>query len=249
MEVYPLSEGAFTIGHDKVFTPFDIEKDVLEVRPRGSLLVEVQPFLVVRDADLILLDTGLGFSDAGGHLQVHSALRRLGYEPEDITRVLMSHLHKDHAGGLLYKDNSGNLRPSFPNALHSIARKEWDFAVETGPLSYHPNDFLALEEQARIEWLWGEGGIVDTGIYWEHTGGHSKEHIVFRIEGDGGQTIFYGGDEAPQLKQMKMQYIARYDYDGRRAMELRKGWMQEGKAAGWEALFYHDIKTPTAKLG
>lgn len=65
MKIIPLSEGSFTIDHTKIFLPFEPAKDDLQQRPRGSLLVEIQPFLVETKKDLILLDTGLGFSEHG----------------------------------------------------------------------------------------------------------------------------------------------------------------------------------------
>jgi hypothetical protein len=60
--------------------------------------------------------------------------------------------------------------------------------------------------------------------------------------------IFFGGDIAPQLKQMKMRYIAKYDYDGKKAMALRKQYAEEGHREGWKFLFYHDVKTPVSIL-
>ena len=61
----PLSEGSFTIDHSKVFIPFDPATDSMQQRSKGSLLVEIQPFLVETSRDLILLDAGLGFSKHG----------------------------------------------------------------------------------------------------------------------------------------------------------------------------------------
>jgi len=65
---------------------------------------------------------------------------------------------------------------------------------------------------------------------------------------DGAEKIFYGGDEAPQLKQMLTRYVARYDFDGRKAMELRQRYAEEGRAEHWKFLFYHDVKNPVAEL-
>ncbi|RYG54838.1 MAG: MBL fold metallo-hydrolase, partial [Chitinophagaceae bacterium] len=118
--ILPLSEGVFTIGHDKLFLPFDQEADELNERSRGSLLVEIQPFLIELGNELILLDTGLGFANESGQLQIHQNIRNCGYEPSDITKVLLSHLHKDHAGGVAFKDKKGKLQPSFPEALYYI---------------------------------------------------------------------------------------------------------------------------------
>ena len=61
MRIVPLSEGAFTIDKTKEFIPFDPDKDDLQKRTTGSLLVEIQPFLVITEKDVLLLDTGLGF--------------------------------------------------------------------------------------------------------------------------------------------------------------------------------------------
>ena len=118
MKIFPLSEGSFTIDQTKVFIPFDVRSDNLNERPRGSLLVEIQPFLVVTDNDVILFDSGLGYSKHGV-LQIIENLASAGFSSSDVTKVLMSHLHRDHAGGLIIKDTfSKKLFLTFPNANH-----------------------------------------------------------------------------------------------------------------------------------
>src|SRR5579885_1684354 len=112
MKIIPLSEGAFTIDKTKLFVPFDTEKDDLQQRPIGSLLVEVQPFAIVSTEDVLVLDAGLGF-EIDGELQIHRNLRAAGVDPGNVTRVLMSHLHKDHAGGMSRAGASGVREPSF----------------------------------------------------------------------------------------------------------------------------------------
>ena len=99
MRIIPLSEGSFTIDKTKLFVPFDENKDELQERSKGSLLVEVQPFVVVTSKDVLLLDTGLGFSQ-NGKMQIHQNMINAGIDPSSITKVLLSHLHKDHAGGV-----------------------------------------------------------------------------------------------------------------------------------------------------
>ncbi len=236
--IHPLSEGDFTIGFDKVFVPFDDDVDRLEDRPSGSLLVEIQPFLIETDEDLILLDTGLGFATETGEMQQHKLLREKGYEIDDVTKVLLSHLHKDHAGGILWAD-----APSYPEATYYIYRPEWDYAVSQDGVSYEKALFERLSDTGQIAWLTEQSGQITDDIYYEHSGGHSPEHIVYRIEAEN-RTLFYGGDEAPQSKQMKTKYIAKYDYDGRRALELREEYLQRGIEGDWTFLFYHDTKSP-----
>ena len=50
------------------------------------------------------------------------------------------------------------------------------------------------------------------------------------------EKIFFGGDEAPQLKQMKIKYVAKYDYDGKKAMALREQYAEQGRKEGWQFL-------------
>jgi glyoxylase-like metal-dependent hydrolase (beta-lactamase superfamily II) len=245
-KIHPLSEGEFTIGHDKNFIPFNSSIDELTDRPTGSLHVEVQPFLVVTDKDVIVLDTGLGFKDENGIMQIHGNLRKHGYEPSQVTKVLLSHLHKDHAGGVVFEDN-GVVNTTFPNADYYIYRAEADFALKTGYPSYHTKEIEPLLGSSQVKWLEGEKGTIDGYIHFTHSGAHCPQHIVFLID-DGENKVFYGGDEAPQLKQMKIKYVAKYDYDGKKAMQLREEYATQGHAEGWEFLFYHDVKTPIAKL-
>ncbi|MEI9935558.1 MAG: hypothetical protein WDM71_12090 [Ferruginibacter sp.] len=86
-------------------------------------------------------------------------------------------------------------------------------------------------------------GIIDGYIKYEVTGAHSPYHQVFWIEEEN-EIVFFGGDVAPQLQQMKNRFIAKYDFDGKKCMELRQQWWQQGEKEKWIFLFYHDIKTP-----
>lgn len=241
MKIIPLSEGSFTIDKTKVFVPFKEDEHELNERPAGSLLVEVQPFAVVTSRDVLLLDTGLGFS-YNGMLQIHKNLQQNGIEPAQVTKVLMSHLHKDHAGGVSQRDKLGHYSLAFPNARYYVQAKELDYAFETGFPSFVTDEIDILQNNGKVEVLDGDG-VIDGYIKYQVTGGHSPFHQVFWIEEDG-EVVFYGGDEAPQLGQMKRRFTAKYDYDGKRANELREQWWKQGTEENWTFLFYHDVKTP-----
>lgn len=248
MKIIPLSEGAFTIDATKQFIPFDTTKDDLQQRPVGSLLVEIQPFAVITSKDIILLDTGLGFSNPDGTLQIHQNLMDNDINPMDVTKVLMSHLHKDHSGGVSKEDKVLQQKfISFPNAAYYVNRDEYDFALAKGKPSYTPNEFEILGHAGNIVFTQGDGLI---GGYIRHqvSGAHCPYHQVFWIEEDG-ETVFFGADVAPQLQQMKNRFIAKYDYDGKKCMELRQQWWKQGEEEKWTFLFYHDIKTPVFSFG
>ena len=245
MKIIPLSEGAFTIDKTKLFVPFDTGKDDLQQRATGSLLVEVQPFAVVTSEDILLLDTGLGFEQEGV-LQLHKNLMDAGISPSTVTKVLMSHLHKDHAGGISKKDEqTGKHEIAFPNATYYVQQQELAFALEKGLPSYIPAELECLQTASNVHLLNGSG-VIDGYIKYEVTAGHSPFHQVFWIA-DAGEKIFFGGDDAPQLGQMKNKFVAKYDYDGKKCMQLRQQWWKQGEAENWTFLFYHDIKTPIYK--
>ncbi len=195
MKIIPLSEGAFTIDKTKRFVPFDLATDDLQQRPAGSLLVEVQPFAVVTSEDILVLDTGLGFKQ-DGVLQLHRNLRNAGIDPADVTKVLMSHLHKDHAGGIGgdCSDATGEVTAasaelSFPNATYYVQRRELEYAFEKGPSSYIPQELECLKHSPRVVLLDGDG-VLDGYIKHTVTGAHCPWHQVFWIV-DGGETVFF----------------------------------------------------------
>jgi glyoxylase-like metal-dependent hydrolase (beta-lactamase superfamily II) len=248
MQIIPLSEGTFTIDQSKQFVPFSKGADSIGERSAGSLLVEVQPFVVITEKDTLLLDTGLGFTEPDGSLQIHHNLVRAGVNPMDVTKVLLTHLHKDHAGGIGVEQPMIHLyQLSFPNAIYYVQQKELTFAFDTGFPSFIPKELEILRKTDRLVLLDGPG-LLDGYIEYAPSGGHSPFHQVYWIR-ENNQTIFFGGDEAPQYHQMKNRFVAKYDYDGKKAMEMRQAWWAQGQKEGWSFLFYHDVKSPVVQAG
>ena len=245
MQIIPLSEGPFTIDKSKVFVPFEAGKDDLQSRNAGSLLVEIQPFVVVTSKDVLLLDTGLGFSTAG-KLQVYQNLESNSLDFNKVTKVLLTHLHKDHAGGVSLEDKLGHYSIAFPNAKYYVQKREIDYAYEVGFPSYMIDEIGMLSNHPNVVLLQEDDGYIDDYIHYQVSGGHCPFHQVFWIEEEN-EIIFFGGDVAPQLQQMKRRFAAKYDFDGKKSMELREQWWQQGQQNGWTFLFYHDTKTPLFK--
>lgn len=245
MKIIPLSEGTFTIDKTKLFVPFDEAAHNLQDRPVGSLLVEIQPFLIITEKDILLIDTGLGF-EKNGRLQLHQNIMDAGVDPSSITKVLMSHLHKDHAGGVGVEREGLGGRLAFPTATYYVQQTELAFAFEKGFPSYITEELTCLQNSSQVVLLDGNG-VIDDYISYEITGAHSPHHQVFWIK-ENDEIIFFGGDDAPQLQQMKHRFVAKYDFDGKKAMELRREWWEKGQQEKWTFLFYHDVKNPIWKF-
>ena len=242
MRIIPLSEGTFTVDKTKLFVPFNEQEHQLQNRPSGSLLVEIQPFVIIaQSGEVVLLDTGLGFTN-NGKLQLHQNLFNCGIDPARVTKVLLSHLHKDHSGGVSEETPDHAHELSFPNAKYFIQERELNFAFEKGFPSFILDDLGALKQSTQVVLLKDDKGMIGDHISYEVTGAHSPYHQVFWINDQ--EIIFFGGDDAPQLQQMKHRFVAKYDYDGKKAMELRKLWWDRGQKEHWTFLFYHDVKNP-----
>jgi glyoxylase-like metal-dependent hydrolase (beta-lactamase superfamily II) len=235
MQIYTLGEGSYSVDATKKFIPFDPLIDNFRDRP-ASLFIHVNPFLIKTAGDLILLDSGLGFKDTQGGLWLHRHIRSAGFGPSEVTLVLMSHLHYDHSGGLVM-ERDGKLVPSFPQALHVVQKGEWEFALSGKSSSYHKEIFEALQHTVELKLVEGTGEL-KPGIQYGLSGGHCPFHQVFWLT-DGGDKAFFGGDELPEPEQLIRKFIAKYDYDGRKAMELRDEYGKKAAAEGWTCLFYH----------
>lgn len=235
MKIIPLNEGAFAVDKQKNFTPIEPDEKI-----EDTLKMAVCPFLIVLDNDVILLDAGLGFETDGVPI-IKKMLQQNGYEPEQVTKVLLSHLHKDHCEGLGYfKD--GKFEPNFKNATHYIQEKELEYALsQKESHSFNQEVLEQLKTLPNVEWMQEETGNITENIRFERTGGHSPFHQAFWIT-ENEETAFYGADNLPQKFYLKFHVAYKTDDDGKKAMALREIWEKTGKEEHWTVLFYHDLK-------
>ncbi|WP_411272924.1 MBL fold metallo-hydrolase [Daejeonella sp.] len=245
MKALALNEGSFSVDISKTFLPFDPAIHNPKDRP-ASLFIYVQPFLIETQNELIILDTGLGFRNGEDQLIIHENIRKAGFQPEDVNLVLMSHLHFDHSGGMINKMGN-DVSLSFPNAEYIIQRGEWEAAYSKPSRSYKTEIFDFMQRSGSVHFVEGSGKLSET-ISYELTGGHCEYHQVFLIKEDN-QTIFFGGDILPEPEQLLRKFMAKYDFDGRRAMELRQEYGVKAAEGNWECLFYHAKSKAISKVG
>lgn len=244
MQVFSLYEGSYSVDSSKKFIPFDPSKDDPKDR-KGSLFIHIHPFLVQTAKDLILLDTGLGYRDEQENLILHNNIKKAGFEPQDVNIVLMSHLHQDHAGGMVFEKN-GKLQLAFPEAEYIVSRGEWETGYSGTSSSYKTAVFDVLQRSGNLQLVEGNGRVNDT-IAYEHSGGHTEFHQVFHIS-ENDAHYFFGGDELPEPEQLLRKFVAKYDFDGKKAMHLREDYGNRAAAEGWICLFYHSTKAPFGKV-
>lgn len=238
---FALSEGIYTVGLDKKFIPFDQQKDRIEDR-KGTLLVHIQPFVVYAHHEWVLVDAGLGFIKEDS-FHIYQNLQKIGLSYTDIKKVLLSHLHFDHANGAI-SDTGETL---FPNAEYFVQAGEYFHAISQVSKSYKKEQLEHLYRTGQLHLLSEPRGSVSSYIHYEVSGGHTQYHQVFWIE-SAENTYFYGGDVLPSGGQINRKFMAKYDYDGKKAMQDRIYYAQQIASEGLTALFYHSDKLQGAKL-
>jgi glyoxylase-like metal-dependent hydrolase (beta-lactamase superfamily II) len=201
-EVIPLCDGWAPLPLGEELPGVEVDWDAERSRFRwafreddsASWAWHIHSFLVRHRAGLVLVDTGIGSFgrppyDVAG--RIDEELRAAGASREDVTDVVLTHLHADHSGGACFPDGS----PRFPNARHHVHPDDWRFFGEERT----PEDFtgrFALEavERAGLLDLDPADHEVGLGLRVEHAPGHTPGHRVVRVEGGESETLLLTGD-------------------------------------------------------
>ena len=237
MQIIPLKEGNFSTNKTKDFTLLTEEnKDLLK-----GIKMSVTPFLVVTEKDIILLDAGIGWKNEIGNTVIFEILEKENIRPDQVTKILLSHLHKDHIETTITRTEKG-FEATYPNAEIYIQERELAFALENR--NSHSFDFDTLEKLIQLEnivWMNEDKGSITEEISFEVVGGHTPFMQVFWIR-EGHETIFYGADNLPQESYLKYHLAYKSDFNGRKAMDLRIRWAKEAAEKKWKVLLYHDLE-------
>jgi glyoxylase-like metal-dependent hydrolase (beta-lactamase superfamily II) len=259
-EIFSIVENSFKIDGGAMFgvVPKIIWQKFNPPDHNNLVKLDINLLLIKTDGENILIDAGIG--DALSERQrkifgVESAsglkkrLSELDLTPEDINLVILTHLHADHAGGVIRLDKEGRKIPRFPNARHVVQIKEWEEAMhpdERTSVTYFTSNLKILEQEKLLELIDGEDEVA-TGIRLVNTGGHTPGHQAVLIE-DGKNKILWAGDIIPSTHHLKIPYVASVDLFPRETMEQKRKFLQMCLDDGWTLAFDHDLKVKLGKL-
>ena len=214
--------------------------------------------LLVEHSDaLILIDNGVGNKESDkfhsiygvenapvgtvGPTQLESALAEAGFSPGDVTMVINSHLHFDHAGGNTTRDERGAIVLSFPNARYVVRKGEWEWAHranERTSASYFPHNFDPLSNAGRLELVDSDVELL-AGVQLRHAPGHTPHHQGILIT-SGAERLFYAADLAPTVAHVPLPWIMGYDVEPLVTLETKRRLWAEAASEGWTVMFEHD---------
>jgi glyoxylase-like metal-dependent hydrolase (beta-lactamase superfamily II) len=232
-------------------------------------------------SEKILIETGIGekWSEKEAAMYgifrekpfAQTLLERTGCTTDDITIVVNTHLHFDHAGGntvisdfgLRIADsaanpgdapartlNCPNCVPQFRNASYMVSRSEFEHARnphERDRASYLPKNWEPLVESGQLELKPDEYEVVD-GLRMQTIRGHSQTMQTWRLDRDG-RTVYGFADLIPTRNHLALPWIMGYDLYPTETLEFKKKILPTAIEAKWLCLFYHDTSPELCRIG
>ncbi len=210
----------------------------------------------------ILIDTGLGqkwnakLADIYGvdnsTLKLETSLQDHGLSTEDITDVLFTHLHFDHAGGATKKIDS--VVPTFANARYAVQKRHLEWArdpSEKDRASFMSQDFDALEREGVLDTIDGDGEWIP-GIELILSHGHTPfmqlPHI-FGVDAEGkDEHLLYCADLIPTAAHVPVPWIMAYDNHAVATLKEKKGLLPRAVAEDWILFYEHDPDGPASRV-
>ena len=206
----------------------------------------------------ILVDCGLPFNTDDKFNKIYAvdhseyslqkSLSDLGLAPEDITDVIVTHLHFDHAGALSKLEGSNRV-PMFPNATIHIQKEHWKHALnptERDQASFIIDTYRFLEDSPNLNLIDGPGELFP-GIHLEVINGHTPFQQMVRIT-DGVDTVLYTADLIPTASHIPLPYIMGYDLNPLKTLQEKKAVLPRAVEEGWTLVFEHDPFHPMSKV-
>ena len=206
----------------------------------------------------ILIETGIGNKNSSKFVKMFcieqsifplkEELKSFGYELEDITHVILTHLHFDHAGGATCNvDNK--ILPTFPNAKYIISKSNWEAALNPNPkdrASYLHENFIPLKEFDQLILVDDDQEILE-GISGLTVHGHTTGQQLIKITVDN-ESLVFCSDLIPLKSHLKIPWIMGYDLNAMKTLEEKSTFLTEAAEKNWLLFFYHDPKTIAVKI-
>ena len=261
-ELTPLLDRRFRLDGGAMFgvVPKTLWQKRAPADERNTIEMAMRPLLVrPPSGPLMIIDAGAGNKmdpklqeiygfEREEHLD--ATLAAAGASVDDISIVLASHLHFDHAGGFTTREAGGRIVPRFPNARYVINRGEWDDAThphERNRASYFAENYVPLQDAGIVDFMDGDGEVIP-GVRVRRTGGHTRWHQIVYIE-SGGKTAVFTADLMPTTAHVDVPWIMAYDLYPMETLEFKRAFVKEAVEREYLIFFEHDPNVAAGYIG
>lgn len=267
MKLYTVNSGYFKLDGGAMFgvVPKSIWQKINPPDERNLCSWAMRCMLIEVGDRLILVDNGIGnkqdekfFSHyhLHGEDSISSSLKKLGFSENDITDVFLSHLHFDHCGGSVKKEN-GKLALSFPNANYWSNREQWDWAVNPNDrekASFLKENIIPIQESGRLKFIDvpngarnGELGIFSPEISVLCVYGHTEAMMIPLVKYKG-RTVAFMADLLPSHGHIPIPYVMAYDMFPLTTLQEKKSFLQTAVDNNYILFFEHDPEHECCEL-
>ena len=221
--------------------------------------ISMRSLLVVDGERKVLFDNGIGdkqdhkfFSHyyLYGEETLESSLSGLNLKPEDITDMVLTHLHFDHCGGSIkYSPDGSKLLPVFPDARYWVSRPQWDLAQKPNKLegaSFLEENFNPIKANGQLELFEGELELtpnIQLRLFNGHTMGQAVALVYYN-----GETIVNAADLIPLAGNISMSWVCGYDTQPLVSLDEKADFLKESLYNNYIYYFYHDLETECVTL-
>ena len=229
-EIYSVVTGTIRLDGGAMFgtVPKVLWEKVADVDELNRILLTTRTLLAVDRSQrrVILVDTGCGTKWASEQADryiirydpdaIRDALKSIELSPEDVTDVVITHLHFDHDGGLTewFDDPGGPTSLCYPRARHWIHRVHWEHANRPNHrdrASFLAEDFLALGDAGVLRFVEGDHPEPPFGgVEWFVSHGHTPGQLL-PIFGTGPERLLFIGDLVPTVAHLRLGWVMAYD--------------------------------------
>lgn len=240
------------------------------IQPNENHMVPsaTRSLLIESDAGLILVDTGNGdklspkersrYGFDGRTDRLVGELAQVGYRPEDVNIVILTHFHADHAGGATRWDTPnhtpGTVIPTFPNARYigqRIDLAEASFPNERTQATFHAHNWLPLIEREQLEIVDGPQQVA-TGVRTDIAPGHTAalQMVWVESEGDNGEeSLLFLGDACSWASHMdRLAWVPAFDIYPQTSIETKRRIALDALQRKTLLIFQHDAQIVTGCL-
>jgi glyoxylase-like metal-dependent hydrolase (beta-lactamase superfamily II) len=258
--LFPLQDGFFHLDAGSMYgiVPKTIWGRDQAVDEKNRMRLGIRPLLVECDKHWILIDTGIGDKFDEKYKKIYgiepqptleSQLGDVGISRNDITMVINSHLHWDHAGGNTQKTLTNGWAPAFPNARYVVQRGEYEFATHLNERtrgSYRMEDYVALNDAGYFDFVDGDTTVAE-GVRVLRSGGHMPYHQCVYLESDS-RKAFFLGDLLPLHTHLHLPYILAFDLEPLITLEKKREYLKRAFEEDWLLFFVHDPEIAYGKV-
>jgi glyoxylase-like metal-dependent hydrolase (beta-lactamase superfamily II) len=264
-KVHAIQGGAQALDGGAMFgvVPKPLWERRIPADSRNRIPLGMRCLLIEHDVGLVLVDNGAGNKEtekfveiygienrgADGRTLIEDGIKSLGYRLEDVSLVIDTHLHFDHAGGNTFRDRDGRVLPAFPKARYVVQRGEYEWAKrpnERTAASYFPHNFEPIKERGLFDFVEGEREIV-SGIRVLRTPGHTPHHQSVLLESEG-ERAFYPADLVPTSAHLPLPWIMGYDVEPLVTLETKRTYLRRAADEKWLVVFEHDASVAWGRV-